>query len=96
MRIYRLSEAATKDLARIYWYGYREYGEQQAEDYYHLLIKRFEEIASTPLLYPSVAYIKDGYRRSVCGAESIYYRISHDDAVEIMRIIGRQYLNNNL
>lgn len=92
---YKLSEDARIDLARIYWRGYEEFGERQADNYYHSLIKRFDEIAAAPLKYPSVDHIKDGYRRSVCGTDSIYYRINHD-IVEIIRILGRQDLNENL
>ncbi len=44
------------------------------------------------MLYPAVDHIRVGYRRSVCGAHSIYYRIE-GEGVEIIRIIGRQDLN---
>jgi toxin ParE1/3/4 len=40
-------------------------------------------------LYPAVDDIREGYRRSVCGVDSIYYRIE-GETVEIMAIIGRQ------
>jgi toxin ParE1/3/4 len=40
-------------------------------------------------LYPAADEIREGYRRSVCGVDTIYYRVV-DDAVEIMAIIGRQ------
>jgi toxin ParE1/3/4 len=33
--------------------------------------------------------IRDGYRRSVCGVDSIYYRVD-GDTVEIMCILGQQ------
>jgi toxin ParE1/3/4 len=42
-------------------------------------------------LYPAVDDISEGYRRSVCGVDSIYYRIE-GETVEIMAIIGRQDL----
>jgi toxin ParE1/3/4 len=89
MGTYRLSEQAKDDLRRIYRRGLREYGEAQADDYYHALFDRFEQIAAQPLLYPAVDEIREGYRRSVCGVDSIYYRIA-GDTVEIMAIIGRQ------
>jgi toxin ParE1/3/4 len=41
------------------------------------------------LRYQAVDEIRKGYRRSVCGVDSIYYRIKGDD-VEIMAIIGQQ------
>ena len=39
--------------------------------------------------------ILPGYRRSVCGVDSIYYRVI-DDVVEIMRILGRQDADGRL
>ena len=35
-----------------------------------------------------VQHIRKGYRRSVCGVHSIYYRI--EEEVIIVRILGRQ------
>lgn len=89
MTLYRISEAAKLDLARIYWYGRREYSEQQADFYYQRLIRRFEEIAHAPYLYQSVDHIREGYRRSVCGVDCIYYRVNQC-IVEIMRVLGKQ------
>jgi len=45
------------------------------------------------LIFEAVDYIKTGYRRAVCGVDSIYYKIT-DDIVEIMAIVGRQDLEN--
>ena len=70
---YRLTENAKEDLKRIYRRGLHEYGEAQADKYYNAFFDRFEQIAEQPLLYPVVADIREGYRRSVCGADSIYY-----------------------
>lgn len=55
-------------------------------------LDQFELIAEQPFLFPSVDFIRQGYRRSVCGADSIYFRIEND-TVEIMAIIGRQDLD---
>ena len=89
MATYRLSENAREDLRRIYRRGLREYGETQADEYYNALFDRFDQIAERPFLYPAVDDIREGYRRSVCGVDSIYYRIE-GETVEIMAIIGRQ------
>jgi toxin ParE1/3/4 len=91
MATYRLTENAKEDLRRIYRRGLREYGEAQADQYYNALFDRFEQIAEQPFLYPAVDDIREGYRRSVYGVDSIYYRIE-GETVEIMAIIGRQDL----
>jgi len=49
----------------------------------------FERIAQAPLSFPSVDHIRPGYRRAVCGVDSIYFR-QNDDMVEIMAILGGQ------
>lgn len=89
MASYRISEAARADLDRIYRRGVREHGEAQADRYFDAFFRRFEELAARPYAYPAVDEICPGYRRSVCGVDSIYYRV-RDDVVDIMRILGRQ------
>ena len=89
MATYKLSPDAEADLYRIWLRGVREYGEAQADNYYYDFIARFEQIAEQPYLYQAVDYIREGYRRSVCGVDSIYYRVE-GDTVEIMNILGRQ------
>ncbi len=89
MGTYKLSSDAKSDLYRIWLRGLHEYGEEQADRYYYNFIRHFEELADMPYLYPAADHIRNGYRRSVCGVDSIFYRVS-GDAVEIMNILGRQ------
>ena len=89
MANYRISEDATADLRRIYRRGAREYGEALADQYYDAFFDRFDQLAKQPYLYQAVDDIREGYRRSVCGVDSIYYRVS-GDTVEIMCILGQQ------
>jgi toxin ParE1/3/4 len=93
MASYRISEDAKADLRRIYRHGVREYGEALADQYYDAIFNRFEKLAEQPYLYQAVDEIRDGYRRSVCGVDSIYYRIE-DETVEIMAILGQQDLDD--
>ena len=86
---YRLSEKAEEDLSRFYEYGILHYGQDRADRYYDGLIERFEELTENPRLWPAVDHIRSGYRRSVYGRHSIYYRIDPDTIV-IVRILGRQ------
>ena len=95
MAKYRLSNEAKEDLKRIHHYGVEKFGLTQADKYFNSFFECFEIIARQPFSFESVDYIKKGYRRCVCGADSIYYRINID-TVEIMAIIGRQDLNNIL
>lgn len=90
--MFKISQAAKMDLLEIALYGDTHFGQQKSNDYAVTLQKRFEQIAGSPLLYPQVDHIREGYRRSVCGAHSIYYRIAFD-TIEIMRVIRSQNFN---
>lgn len=93
MAKYRLSNDAKDDLIRIHQFGVRQFGESQADKYFNTFFEYFELIARQPFSFEAVDYIKPGYRRCVCGVDSIYYRVNQD-VVEIMTIIGRQDLEN--
>ncbi len=93
MAKYRLSNEARIDLIRIHHYGVERFGMVQADKYFDSLFEYFDIIAQRPFSFESVDYIKKGYRRCVCGADSIYYKVN-DDIVEIMAIVGRQDLSN--
>lgn len=95
MAKYKLSNAAKEDLIRIHHYGVSKFGMAQADKYFESFFEYFDIIAERPLSFESVDFIKTGYRRCVCGSDSIYFKIN-DNTVEIMAIIGRQDLNNLL
>ena len=86
---YRLSNTAKEDLIRIYRYGVYKFGSAKAEEYFENFFLYFDRIAENPYAFEAVDFIKKGYRRCVCGVDSIYYRINKN-TVEIMTIIGRQ------
>lgn len=95
MAKYKLSNTAKEDLIRIHHYGVRKFGMTQGDIYFNSFFDYFDIIAQRPFSFESVNYIKEGYRRCVCGSDSIYYRINNN-VVEIMSIIGKQDLNNTL
>ena len=92
---YKLSEHAKDDLIRIHQYGMRKFGEAQADRYFYAFFDQFERIAQKPYLYQAVDHIRLGYRRCICGVDSIYYRICEGD-VEIMSIIRKQDIDEAL
>jgi toxin ParE1/3/4 len=95
MAKYRLSNEAKADLIRIHQYGVEKFGMTQADKYFDTFFEYFEIISQRPFSFESVDYLKKGYRRCVCGSDSIYYKIN-EDIVEIMAIVGRQDLSNIL
>ncbi len=89
MAKYRLSKLAEEDLAEIADYGDEHFGIAQSDRYRERLKQRFSTLAEQPYLYQAVDDIREGYRRSVCGKHSVYYRID-EQGVEIIRVLGRQ------
>lgn len=95
MESYKLNIQAEADLKRIWFRGLEQYGENQADAYFYKFFDRFEQLAKQPYLAPAVDEIRQGYRRAVCGVDSIYFRIQGGN-VEIMRVLGRQDIQANL
>lgn len=93
MADYRLSNTAKEDLIRIHHYGVEKFGLLQADKYFDSFFECFDIIARQPFSFESVDHIKKGYRRCVCGVDSIFYRIKNG-TVEIMAIIGRKDLDS--
>ena len=92
---YQLSKAVEKDLLEIARFGDKQFGITQSNRYRDKLSARFVLIAHQPLLFPSVSHIREGYRRSVCGAHAIYYRLTAPDTVEIVRVLGMQNIESS-
>ena len=86
---YRLTQKAEHDLLNIASYGIEQFGVERSRQYYNKLKQRLDKLAEQPELYPLVEHVRKGYRRSVCGVHSIYYRIDQE-SVEIVRVLGRQ------
>lgn len=95
MAEFRISNTAKEDLIRIHHYGVKKFGMTQADKYFETFFEYFDIIAEQPFSFESVDYIKKDYRRCVCGADSIFFKVN-ENIVEIMAIIGRQDLNEKL
>jgi toxin ParE1/3/4 len=89
MAKYKLSNVAKEDLICIHQYGVKQFGKTQADRYFERFFEYFDRISENPLSFEPVDYIKVGYRRCVCGVDSIFYKVN-GSVVEIMTIIGRQ------
>ena len=86
---YQINLEAKEDLRLIYSYGFHKWGEQQADSYFNQFFECFSDISLNPKQFPKVDDIRKGYRRCVCGVDSIYF-IINNDTIEIMRILGSQ------
>jgi toxin ParE1/3/4 len=92
---YKLTKEVEFDLINIHHFGVFRFGEKQADKYYYSFFEQFDAICKNPYQFPQVDHIRKGYRRCVCGVDSIYYRINND-TIEIIAIVGMQDVNNKL
>ena len=92
MASYRLSPNADADLKRIWFFGLEKWGATKADEYLIAMFQRFSILAENPYQSPKVDEVRYGYRRSVFGSDSIYFRLT-EDYIEIMAIIGSQDLD---
>ena len=86
---YSLTEAAQQDMIEIALYGDDRFGIERSNRYIDMLKSHFTVLAARPRLYPEAADIRPGYRRSVCGRHSVYYRIE-EGGIVIVRILRGQ------
>ena len=92
MSKYVLSNTVKEDLIRIHQFGSNKFGPNQADKYYYDFFEAFNSISERPFSFESVDYIRIGYRKCVCGSDTIYFRVT-GNVVQIMTIIGKQDLD---
>ena len=97
MANYYLTNKAVNDLAKIWDYTFEQWSEQQADNYYEMLISNCEEIANNPNF--GKAY--DGITPNLLGIKVnrhiIFYRKIKKNEIEITRILhGRMDLKNRI
>lgn len=98
MAKYRLTNKAVEDLADIWNYTFDEWSEQQADDYYNMLISSCQKIAVNPNLFGKrYDEILDGLRGFKAGRHLLFYRMRDGGDVEIIRILHeRMDIRNHL
>ncbi len=95
---YRLTNKAVEDLTDIWNYTFEAWSEQQADDYYDMLIASCQKLAEQPgLLGKRYDDILNGLRGFRANRHIIFYRILSNNGVEIIRILhGSMDLPNRL
>ncbi len=87
---YRLSNEAVKDLENIWAYTYEKWSVEQADRYYNLIINEIEYIVSNPHSGRPMDHIKEGYRASKVKSHLVFYKLSGEKTVEIVRILHQR------
>ena len=87
---YIIGKKATEDLEQIWLYTYFHWSENQADNYYNLLIRKIEFIARNANIGRNIDYIKKGYRCFSAEQHIIFYTISAKNTVKIIRILHQK------
>jgi len=87
---YIISTKATEDLEQIWQYTYLQWSEHQADKYYNLIIKKIEFIAQNATVGRTMDDIKEGYRYFPVESHIIFYQISENNKVIVIRILHQQ------
>ncbi len=97
MAKYILTNKAVKDLTRIWDYTFEKWSEQQADNYYEMLISNCEEIANNPNIDKKYSGISLNLLGIRANRHIIFYRKLDEYKVEITRILhGRMDLRNRM
>ena len=86
MKRVEITEAADRDLEKIYEYTFREQGEQQADRYLQALRDVFSNLADTPGLARTAERIRPGYRRFETGRHSIFL-VRVPGGIQVIRVL---------
>lgn len=90
MSTYRIRKKALEDLDNIWLYTEENWSITQADRYYNLLVSEIEYIALNPESGRDIGHIRIGYRYSQVKSHIIFYRITTDHTVEIVRILHQR------
>jgi len=83
----RISKEAYSDLEKIWVYTQFKWSIEQADRYYSLIIDEINFLRTNCFVGKSAEYIRPNYRVSFVKSHIIFYKISEDNHLEIIRIL---------
>ncbi len=86
-KTYLISNKAVSDLEEIWLYTLEKWSVEQADRYYNLIIGEIEFICKNSHSGKPVDHIKKGYRVSKVKSHVVFYRISTEQVIEVIRIL---------
>ncbi|MDR9419622.1 type II toxin-antitoxin system RelE/ParE family toxin [Gracilimonas sp.] len=87
MAEFHLTNKAVQDLKEIWVYTFKEWDEEQADEYYHILLEGCQDAADNPLLGKNYESIINGLFGLNVIKHIIFYRVFEPQKVEIIRIL---------
>jgi toxin ParE1/3/4 len=94
---FHISEQAIQDLNDIWAYSLHKWSQKQADRYYNLIIEEIKFIADNFMTGKSIDSTRKHYRMTKVKSHLIFYKITTNDNVEIVRILHqRMEINKQL
>jgi toxin ParE1/3/4 len=90
MARYKLTNKAVDDLTRIWNYTFDKWSENQADNYYLMLLDNCNEVAGNPELGKNYSGVTENLLGFKAGRHIIFYRKIEENEVEITRILHEQ------
>lgn len=90
MSRYLLSPAAQADLEQIWDYTCQRWDANQAEEYLLELQHAIERTAANPRIGRACDEIRPGYRKLSAGSHALYYRVTAEGLVDVVRILHQR------
>lgn len=87
---YLLSPAAQADLEQIWDYTHDRWGIGQAEEYLRELQHAIDRAAANPRIGRACDEIRPGYRKLPAGSHTLFYRVTAEDVVDVVRILHQR------
>jgi toxin ParE1/3/4 len=87
MPAFTLSNMAKADLKGIAKFTQNRWGHDQRNLYLQMLDISFQQLAVNPLKGKDCSEIRIGYRKLNTGSHVIFYRQTHIDMIEIVRVL---------
>ena len=87
---YLLSPAAQADLEQIWDYTHDRWGIDQAEEYLRELQHAIDRAAANPRIGQACDEIRPGYRKLAAGSHTLFYRVTADDLIDVVRILHQR------
>lgn len=97
MALYKLTHKAVEDLSNIWDYTFETWSEEQADNYYNLLLESFQYIANNSELGRKYNSILEGIFGFKTKSHIIFFRKLTENSIEITRILHeRMDLKNKI
>jgi toxin ParE1/3/4 len=94
---YKFTNKAVDDLTQIWNYTANKWSENQADNYYSMLLVHCDELASNPDLGKNYSEVAPNLLGFKAGRHIIFYSKNETDVLEIIRILhGQMDLRNRI